>query len=261
MDKHVRWLRRKILRDVLVRTVAFWAIVSLLIQTLVMLQRSPESTLSFFDVLPWALLIGQFAAAVRLGVALVGNPLNYGYLKRFSQHPYRFVSTQTDGELHPVANEFAGWNLQRVVTVKDASTEEAPLFDVLQTPSKLVTAAIGRESGTVSLVSRLSDDRILLTTNLMIPPRESLVVNTVLEGDAMAIAKAHAVVTHQLGVDGVTPMEAQPTIFRDVMQLEHRSYDDLGPFLGSFCNLDASRGAHRLMVNVQPDEVLHLSLT
>ncbi|MGI9600685.1 MAG: hypothetical protein ACR2QE_02290 [Acidimicrobiales bacterium] len=255
MDPRAAWLRNRIVRS-LVRRSLVVAGVSAVVAHLLLLRITDVGG---WALLGWSLLIGQVLALARLGVAVVANPLNYGYLRHYIAQPCRLVPAEVEGDQHTVAGELELLGLEWGATVHDPEVDPAPVFDLYQGAADRVLAGLSRATGDVTLVSCLTDGRILHTSSLLLPPHGRLVINTAPAADPLVIWGSHHQALAVLAAHGVQPTHTTASAFRDAMAHEHEAYAGLGPVLGSF--YDPGRQAVAPMtVAVSPTELLEVSL-
>ena len=259
MDRHVWWLRRTVVRGAAVRCLAVGAGASLLAYALVR-----EVAL--------ALVLGQIGALAWFAMAMAINPLSHRYLREHLASPLWFEPSAPEDGGHDIANAAVALGMRHIVTARatalggDDPDAEPPddadafAYDLLQTKDGLVTAAVNRANGTFSVMSKLSDDRIVHTASMLVPPSHKLVVNTVDATAVRDIVRSHAGVLGELVDRGVRPVAATPRIWLDVMGAEHHAYEELGPIVGSLFALQQGPSYGRLLVPVDPRDVLALSV-
>ena len=239
------------------RSLALWILVSATVAAFLVLRTNLDIAVA----IPVSILAGQLAAVAQVGLGVTTNPLNYKYLKNYIANPYKFGPTRVDGEPHPIALELAeAWRLDLNFTVQDQSADPPPVFDLLQSPSKVVTVSVSRASGVVSFLSLTEDGRIVHTDNFLVLPHEQLIVNTV-KGDAQALASSHVQLVDGLAKRGLKCVPTPPRIFLDAMKLEQETYGDVGPFLGSFLNIEDAAAPHRMAISLKREELLELALS
>lgn len=207
-----------------------------------------------------AVLVGQAVALGRLVLAMVANPLTAAYLRSQIAEPPQFVPGPVPGEPDPVGEVLVARGLWPAVTVSDHVDEPATIFDLYQSSEQLVTAAVSRATGSVSILSGLSDGRILHTAALQVVPSERMVVNTVARGDAEALMASHRSLLGVLAIRGVRPVEATTRLWLDAAESEAGAYRALGPFLGALVNLTGGPALGRMLVRVPPEHVLDLAV-
>lgn len=255
MDRHIHWLREFVIRTVLVRVAIVAAAVTAALQVILVLSSSH----AVLSTLPWTILAGEATAVGLIALAITTNPLNRKFLRTFADAPVQLVASVGPDEMHANAAELQQWQLRPVVVVTDPDNEAGMAFDLLQPANQLVTAAVNRATGSVALMSRLSDGRILHTTDLIVPPSESLVVNTQHGAGPGGLVSAHRAMMKQLVAGGVNPVPNGATLFAAAQAAEHAGYGELGSVVGSFLNVDANPSYFRLLVRPDPRRVLELS--
>lgn len=257
VDQQLRWLRSQIVRTVSRDLLYTWSISAGVV--LVLLQQATD--LDLLTMVPWAVLASQLVVVARLGTSLATSPLSVGYLRRFIAHPCELVPLHdAEGLPHEVTDLMYGYDLHHNVTVADANVGSTPVFDLFRTADWMVTAAVGRESGTVVLVSMMNDGRILYTSDIGGPPQGELILNVVGGASLSEIALAHRQLIIDLRARGVEPVRSGTSVFAELMVREHSAYAALGPILGSFLELDGSRAPHRVQYRAASQAVLDLAM-
>ncbi|MEE9416305.1 MAG: hypothetical protein V3V01_13560 [Acidimicrobiales bacterium] len=252
VDPHLRWLRRRIARHLLFSSGLVAAAVSVAMGSLLF-------GVFAFDVgqaTSWALLSGQAVAVARLLASLWANPLTLKYLADIVDSPPVLRPARLALGTHPVATELAKRGFLPVVS---AVVEGRPVFDIFQTSNRLVTAAVGRETGSLTLVSALPDGRTMVTANMVVLPSEPLVVNLADTGDCAGVVEAHRLGMGRLIASDLAPVAAASSVIADVFALEQHGYGALG-WLGSFLNLRVRRSFFSLLATVSPLELWGLAI-
>lgn len=207
-----------------------------------------------------SVLAGQVLAGLRFGLALAANPLSLRYLRRHLRTHRRWTTGPVPGEPHDVGTELLALGLDPAITTQRGVDGSATTFDLYQHAERLITAGVSRVTGEIAYVTRLSDGRLVHTARLQMLPNEGLVVNTVPQADPKNLLRAHVSVLGLTAMHGATPVAAEPAVWGRANDLEFASYVALGPVLGSFCNLMGGRAWGRLLVRVDPEQVLDLAL-
>jgi hypothetical protein len=175
-----------------------------------------------------SILAGQLAAFARLATVLGTGPLGWRFIRSYIDSPGTFlVGSPYDGR-HPAAFLLDGMEMHHVATAVHDTATDTGVFDLHQTANQLVTAAVNRSSGSVTVLSALSDGRILQTA--------SLVVVHVPRATVPELARAHRSALHQVLDRGVSPIRADSALFVEAHRREHRAYVTLGPLAS--CVLD-----------------------
>ncbi|MEZ5226103.1 MAG: hypothetical protein R2710_05350 [Acidimicrobiales bacterium] len=147
------------------------------------------------------------------------------------------------------------------------AVDPAMVFDIFQSDNRLVTVAVGRVSGSVTVLTELDDRRIVVTADQTMLPHEQLVVNAQPGAPLTDLLRSHRALLDSLV--GRVPRQgrntrasaASPEVFVRSMQLEQASFQCLGPVVGSFCDLGHRRFTWRLRYRLDPDEILALSFS
>lgn len=259
MDRHVWWLRRRVLRAV-ARAVVLTGLVGAAVAHAAVMYFQDELTEGFaLDLLPLSILAGQALALLRFALAMVANPLTLSYMRRYSGGPPAFAPGAVFGEPDPIGELLVEHGFVPALTVRD-EPDAATVVDLYQSTGALVTAAVSRRTGQVSLLTGLSDGRILHTAAFVVPPHEQLVVNTVARADTATLMDSHKSVLGVLALRSIRPCAATPRVWLQVTEYEHQSYHSLGPVVGACCNLSGAPSLGRLLVKIPADDVLELAL-
>ncbi|NNE96112.1 MAG: hypothetical protein HKN24_08810 [Acidimicrobiales bacterium] len=268
MSRSLRWIRAYLGESLIVSIVVTSVIGTLSSYTFITLRSGLEP----IAALPWAFVLGQIFALTRLAVAVTTNPLSYRFLAGYIQSPYSFeplhvpnfdpdnydLDARSPYPSAGVSDALTGWKLTRTITVHDPEAAPSPVFDLFHSPSGVVLAAVSQVTGSLALMTELDDGRILHTTDLLVPPHPSMVVNTVV-GAPMELARAHTRLLAMLMTLDINPSQTGVRVFADVMAAEHAAYSDLGPLLGSVLNIDG-RISPNLSYGVDTDDLLERTL-
>lgn len=247
MDRHVRWLRRRIVPRVLLRLTVEWiAVADIILLGLLLTGSDPLLALS------WALLGGILWVIVRVGVAMVANPVNARFLTRYIDEPLHvqpMASNPDDehdfGDAGPFLERH---NLDHVVDLRSHDS----FVSVHTSPDGRVLALLGPGENVPTFVSLLSDGRILVTSNQLVVPHESLIVNHDRRRDARWLVEHHVDVLEELHDSGASPMPADHGAAAQLLLIEHEAWAQLGPFLGPFLNIGTRYAPHLLTIKVPP---------
>ncbi len=264
MDPNIRWLRRKILRYLTKRLVLeFVAVVVALWILLTFLGWSQV------EVAPFAIVAAQVLVLLRATISLSTNPLSQQAVSQLIENPTVLIRSTSDlaglgktgvelglFEFHPVLTASLPYDETKDGPENETSDEEHILFDVFQSRDGQTTAALGRQGGTITLISQLTDGRILASTDLLIPPSERLIVNQVAGGDLERLVRTHRRLLDGLTRRGIHLRPAPPTLLRDLLTIEHDSYQQLGPFFAPFLALDSTPRPLRLALRIDASQLL-----
>ncbi len=267
VSRSLRWIRQY-LSDALLASCIVTAVIGTLISfTYLTILTDMEPV----TALPWAVVLGQVIALTRLAVATTTNPLSYHYLSGYIQSPFHFrpllhIGAGSDGPVfgaevnHPadVLEALNGWNLARTITMHDPEADPSPVFDLFHSRSGVVLAAVSHATGSVTLMTQLTDGRILHTAALLVPPHPSIIVNTIADSP-QKMAEAHTKLLALLTTLDITPTQTGVRVFAAVMAAEHSAYADLGAFLGSVLNIDG-RVSPNLSYAVDSEALLEQTL-
>ncbi len=289
----MRWLRRRIVRSIYQRTVRWFAALfaalclAALVRGGLRVEAGTTAVDGAFDLtasgrlgseplrpsdVVAALFVSQILVGARLLLAIEFNPLNRRYLGRYTEQSLRFRAVRPDGDPHPVAEPLGRYGVHPNVVVGRAPSAGEPLdpameSDIYQSDNRLVTVAVGRVSGSITVLTELDDRRIVVTSDLVMLPHESMVVNALPGASLPELLKSHRSLLESLvgraprAGRAVRATAASPEVFTRSMQLEQASFQCLGPVVGSFCDLALRRWNWRLVYRLDPKAILALSFS
>lgn len=287
VDRHLRWLRSQVVRSIVAQT-ARWFVASVVILCVAVLVqgglrigadastsgdslgitttgRLGNQALDAFDAM--AVLIGaQLIVALRLVAAIEFNPLNRRYLTSYGDTPQRFRAVRADGDMSGLALELPAYGLHPVVSVGRVDDEPSMVFDLHQSVNRLVTVAVGRLSGSITVLTELDDRRIVVTADAALLPHELIVANAKPSATLTELLASHRRLLQAI-IDGAPlqgraakPIGSSPEVFVRHIQLEQAAFQCIGPVVGSFCDLTGRRFSWRLRYRLDPAAMLGLSL-
>ncbi len=264
MDPNIRWLRRKILRYLTKRLVLEFVVAVVVLWVLLTLLGWSQ-----VEVAPFAIVAAQILVLIRATISLSTNPLSQQAISQLIENPTILVrSTSDQAGLGKIGVELGLFEFRPVLTASlpyddgtdgpegELTNEGLILFDVFQSRDGHTTAALGRQGGTITLISQLTDGRILASTDLLIPPSERLIVNQVAGGDLESLIRTHRRLLDGLTRRGIHLRPAPPALLLDLLAIEHDSYQQLGPFFAPFLALDPSPRPFRLALRIDAGQLL-----
>lgn len=271
MDHNTQWLRREITRYLAKRVGTEFIVVALVVMAWMTWRGQPQHLSVAFS-----LAVSQLFVIVRVSIALATNPLSQGSVNEVIDNPISLSGRSPDLEaLGAVGVELGLLGFHPVVTVvrtkgpgaahqtanhtanqADTASLDEALYDLLQSRDGQTAAALGRESGTITLMSRLVDGRIVVTSDLLIPPHHELIVNVISDMDLASMARSHQHLLNGLQRNGLHLRPTRPVILSDLLAIEHQAYRDLGPFVAPFLALDQTRRPLRLSLRLSSATVL-----
>jgi hypothetical protein len=264
MDPSLRWLRRY----VVVRAVERLSVEA------VAAGVASGAGAAWFGASPVAavtlgLVAGPVVAVLRLATALAINPVGARYLLSWTNPaPWLERDPAGGGRADPSLDRWGFRFLLRLVRsgpvdgggadtvgAGDEPGDEADGLDLFRDGSGRVVLARG-DGGDLTLVSRVSDGRLLFTSASLLPPRAGLLVNTIRSGSLTDLARAHLDRLHQLTGAGLEAVVIWPDAIIELLRLEWEAWQDLGPLIGPLLAVDGSRPSRaRLEVRVPTDLV------
>lgn len=244
MDEQLRRLRRDIARAVIVSSIRVFLLGAAVTQGGFVIASGGPS----FGSLPTSLVVGQMIALAHVGFSATLSTNGFGFLEAYIDHRPFFGARPPMPADDVICDELAESGLLPVVTVHDDRASEELGFDIYKTENELVTAAVGRESGTLTLLSRLADDRIAVTSRHALLPHHSVVHRRPADGTTQSALAAHRELLAELTAGGSPPRPSPPWIFTELDRRERDAWRELGPFAGSFVSLSDARPALRISV-------------
>lgn len=287
MDRHLRWLRAQIARTIIAQTLRWFVAIAIIACVGVLVQgglrvgidtASGDDSFGFTTTgrlgtdslrpvdLIVALLVAQVLVGVRLLAAIEFNPLNRRYLARYGDAPQRFRAVRANDDPTEIVKELPAYGLHPVVSVGRVDEDASMVFDLHQSANRLVTVAVGRQSGSITVLTELDDRRIVVTSDMALLPHELIVANAQPGASLTELLASHRrllqPIIHGSPLQGraAKPAASSPEVFIRQMQLEHASFQCLGPVVGSFCDLTGRRFSWRLRYRLDPASILGLSL-
>lgn len=264
MDPNIRWLRRNILLYLTKRLVLEFGVFVVTLWILLTFIGWSQ-----VEVAPFAIVAAQILVLLRATISLSTNPLSQQAVSQLIENPTVLVRSTSDlaglgkigvelglFEFHPVLSASLPLDQAADQSDSESTNEGLVLFDVFQSRDGHTTAALGRQGGTITLISQLTDGRILASTDLLIPPSERLIVNQVAGGDLESLVRTHRRLLDGLTRRGIHLRPAPPTLLLDLLAIEHDSYQQLGPFFAPFLALDPTPRPLRLALRIDASQLL-----
>lgn len=267
MDEALRWLRRYILVRATERAVAEATVIGLVAGTVAGFLGA-----SAFETVLLGLVAGPVGATLRVLGALATNPVSHRYLLEWSDPSGLLRVAQTDqqgsGEAGPGIDQ-----RQPEVWLDGASgfrfmlrldlPESAGGVDLFRHISGQVMVIAGDRCGAgdrtlgdrdLTLLSKLSDGRLVVTSTALFPPRAGLLVNQVDSGQMLRLVASHRERLIGLVAGGASVTPTWPESVTDLFRLEWEGWQDLGPFAGPLVAVQPSGSDWaRLQVQVPPE--------
>lgn len=106
----------------------------------------------------------------------------------------------------------------------------------LYTDGALIVAAVERSSGSVTILTELAGFRVLVSSALLVPPTDELVVNVVDDADPAGLVLSHQRLVQQAFRSRTRPSDPVG-LFKLAQQRELEAYRELGPFWGAMLDL------------------------
>lgn len=118
-----------------------------------------------------------------------------------------------------------------------------------------VVVAVDRTSATTTVLTELAGFRVLVTSALLMPPTDELVVNVVADGDPAGLVLSHQRLVQQ-AFRSRTRVSEPVGLFKLAQQRELEAYRELGPLWGAVLDLRCRSRGVRLLAAPSAGDVL-----
>lgn len=280
------WCRHEIRRIVAWRLVATGALVFGAATPVWWWQRGPAWAIAGSSFLAAAVVGARWWVARRTA------PLGHGYVRRYLELPPEFVlvhgrmpapddpsaaaqalsepgeldrgpNQDADGDqgqgqadddgVRPNAEALRELGFAPVAAVRSEGPD-ARVVDLYRDGDRIVVA-VDRTSGSTTVLTELVGFRVLVTTALLVPPTDELVVNVVADGDTPGLVLSHQRLVRQAFRSRTLPSEPVG-LFKLAQQRELQAYRDLGARWGALIDLRCRPRGVRLLAAPSAGEVL-----
>jgi hypothetical protein len=121
--------------------------------------------------------------------------------------------------------------------------------------SDRIVVAVDRTSATTTLLTELAGFRVLVTSALLVPPTDELVVNVVAKADPATLVRSHQLLV-QRAFRSRTRVSEPVGLFKLAQQRELEAYRELGPLWGAVLDLRCRPRGVRLLAAPSAGDVL-----
>lgn len=118
-----------------------------------------------------------------------------------------------------------------------------------------VVVAVDRTTATTTVLTELAGFRVLVTSALLVPPTDELVVNVVADGDPAGLVLSHQRLVQQ-AFRSRTRVSEPVGLFKLAQQRELEAYRELGPLWGAVLDLRCRSRGVRLLAAPSAGDVL-----
>ncbi len=251
MDAHIRWLRRRVITGVGGRILLeFLLVATLAAGALAAADGGAAVTGDLAQMTVAALACGLVLVCLRLAWALATNPINNRYLLAWTD-PSLELQPAPVLDASAAAPSEAG--LSFAIRMADPTTGQSIDVHRSDRGSTVLTSVDGDRGPTV--ISRLSDGRLLVTSAGLVPPFGSVVVNRCLDVDPAGLLRSHNARLDDLANRGLRAVRTDNHAVTEQLHLEWRSWDQIGPFLGPFVAVDHHRRPLAIQVRIDRDSL------
>lgn len=251
MDSHVRWFRREVgrllLRRLAVETVAVVGIV------VAGVAASGGSTQSVILATSATALLYP---AARWAVGCLTNATSSSYLNNWPRPSGELVSVPQTNIGLPVDIALTAAGLRFYDAYSEwggATTSVYGSHDPL-----LVTTSADDD---IAVITGLTDGRLCISTTQLIPPNERLIVNHEPASDVTSLLASHGTLVETLTTQGAEVADADINFVVDFLLLEWESWQQVGPFIAPFVDMDHRLHPSVLTVRVSTGELLQTGLS
>ncbi len=196
-----------------------------------------------------AILFGQLVALLHLAIAWSSNSVPRRYLGEWIE----------DGELlrgvpfDPAeGRDLSELQLTPSFSLATSGDDGQVVFDVAGAPNGVAVAVVGRHSSSISLVSRLSDGRLAVTADSALLPHPMVVSTVAPSHDPSEVLATHRALLAVQFDERRRPVPVTPEIAHDLLRVERRSWEAVGPLLGPFFSLTGRSKPWRLTHRLDP---------
>jgi hypothetical protein len=258
MDPSLLWLRRHVLARAAERAAIETVIAAGLVAGALV-----GSGVTPIDAASVAIPAGPLLIAVRLVAALATNPVGHRFLSAWTDPTEHLEVVSRAAEDEPGVDR-AGLDDLGFRFVLGLARSDEPRgedggirdrLDLYRGGGGRVLLACGA-AGESTVLSRLSDGRLLVTSSELVPPRCELAVNHVAPGPVDHLVGAHGRRLVELGAAGVDTRATWPDSMVELLGLEWDAWSRLGPLVGPLLGLERRRWpSARFEVRIDPDLV------
>lgn len=202
----------------------------------------------------WAVAIlgGQLVAALHLVMAWTSNPVPRRYLGEWIEQGEALRGVPFD----PAdGRDLSELQLTPSFSLATYGDEPQVVFDVAGAPNGVAVAVAGRHSSSISLVSRLSDGRLAVTADSALLPHPMLVSAVAPSSEPAEVLAAHRALLAAQFEQRRRPVPVTPEIAHDLLRVERRSWEAVGPLLGPFFSLTGRSKPWRLTHRLDPADL------
>jgi hypothetical protein len=121
--------------------------------------------------------------------------------------------------------------------------------------SDRIVVAVDRTSATTTVLTELAGFRVLVTSALLVPPTDELVVNVVAKADPATLVRSHRLLV-QRAFRSRTRVSEPVGLFKLAQQRELEAYRELGPLWGAVLDLRCRPRGVRLLAAPSAGDVL-----
>ncbi len=290
MDTATDWCRHEVRRFVAWRLIAEAAIVLIGVTSITFWSLD-----SIAPALLLGLAAGLITALGHVGLAIVAGPLGVNYLKAFTASPPEYLVARElpmvdprPAERAPDRTEVDLWDLDPTQDLDrptaavdgeigadagDALTTATVLCELGLTPvatvrtdrnSRIVdlftdgdriVAASDRTSGSLTMLTELAGFRVLVSSALLVPPTDGLVVNVVDDAYPARLLLSHQRLVNQ-AFRSRTRASEPVGLFKLAQQREIEAYRELGLVWGALLDLRCRPRRARLAAAPLADDIL-----
>jgi len=228
MDDHIRWLRRLLISRVIRRLALEGTVAGLAVFCAAFIAELAPVAGAVL-----AVAAAQTLAVARIGTAVLLNPVNHRYLMAWDDPSRRLTRTEVGSERDPAIDSTLDRNGFHHLVDLVGPDDEHRLY-VYSTVARLIVVSVGEQDEPYVAVSRLSDQRLLVSAADVIPPLSGIILNQCNGAALSKLVESHQERLRSLEDDGHDVLEVDHGAVVEQLHFEWKAWNELGPFIGPF---------------------------
>lgn len=210
--------------------------------------------------------VAAVAALAAAGLIFIGRPvlarhtnaLSVSYLRAYLARDTTLVLVPEAAPDHAFAQWLAAHHFVHEAAVGDTSAMSA--HDLYRSASATVVVALARHSGSMTVLSRLGDGRVLQSAAVISPPPAGLIMNARPRDDELTLLTSHLHLLDRAVLEGNRPVRTTAAqLWWEALQLERQGYRELGIDAAGSLDVTGRGGPWQLVGRIEPGELLERS--
>lgn len=251
MDSHVRWFRREIGRR-LVQRLSVETLVAVAAVVAVIAASDGGTRNAFVG----AAVTAPLYASTRWVLGCLTNATSSSYLISWPQPSGDLTSVAQPniGLLADIALTAAGLRFYDAYSEWGGATTS-----VYGSHDPLLATTSGDDD--IQIITGFTDGRLCVSTTQLIPPHEQLIVNHQPASDVTSLLSGHRTLVETLESQGAEVSDADIEFVVDLLALEWEAWQQVGPFIAPFVDIDHLLHPSVLTVRASTSDVLAKGLS